>query len=217
MSVSVREGQSIPPEMAGAMGIHPPQHQPPPAANPNAGWMQNGPQPTGAVYATASAPIGPQHYQPPAAPPPAPPQQQHMSGLAALGALASGQSIPRRVKWFTFPSELWADMPDVRPEHRKFAIKHLTVPEEQKAQANASGTNFMAALSEMAVEAVKRVGDLEAHYDVKQGMAVYGAGGWWEAIGSKGRRLVETAYHDVNQPASALGESMVADAQDGWA
>ena len=48
-------------------------------------------------------------------------------------------------------------------------------------------------------------------------MAVYGPGGWWQAIGPKGRRLVETAYVAVNQPEASVGESMVANAQDVWA
>jgi hypothetical protein len=137
--------------------------------------------------------------------------------MQALEAKASGQGLTRAVKWFTFPGVVHADMPDVKPEHRRFAIKRLTVPEESRAQANAQGTNFMAALSEMAKESVKKIGDIEATYDVREGMALYGPGGWWEVIGPKGRRLVETAYVAVNQPESSVGEAMVASSEAGWA
>lgn len=200
------------PEMAAALGAQIP--------NPNAGWMQPGAQPTGAVLASASAPFGAQPhpgYQQPQPAPAPPPPPAHPTGMQALGAMSSGQGLPRAVKWFSFPAEVWDAMPDVKPEHRRFAIKRLSVPEEARAQSNAQGTNFMAALAEMAKESIKKIGDLEATYDVREGMAVYGPGGWWQAIGPKGRRLVETAYVAVNQPEGSVGEAMVANAEDGWA
>ena len=139
------------------------------------------------------------------------------SGLEALAGLAAGQRPKRQVFGFLFPTEIHAEMPDVREPHRVFAICRLKAVEEQQAQANASGTSFMAAFTEQVKQSVWMIGNDPGLYDLKEGTSVYGPGGWWEAIGPKGRQLVARCYAEVNGVSDELGEKILATKTPGWA
>ena len=188
--VTIREGDTIPAELAKA-----------------AGWVRptttTKPEPTGPAIAEASASFGAPSERP--------------QGFDALASLAAGQRPKRPVTWFVFPQKLHAEMPDVHPEHRFFAMCQLKAIEEQRAQSNASGSSFMAALTEQVKISVWKIGEADATFDLMEGQQVYGPGGWWEAIGPKGRQLVTRCYADTNGVDDDLGEEILASKKAGWA
>lgn len=198
--VSIREGDSIPHDMAVSLGLVQ-------GANGPTGQMANRPQAVGPAIAEAQASFGQHDGRASAAP----------SGFEAVANLAAGKREMRPVAWFPFPASVWPDMPDVKPEHRCFAICRLRAVEEQRAQGNAAGSNFMAAFQEMVKESVWKIGSDDATYDLREGGQVYPMGGWWEAIGPKGRQLVARAYADVNGIDDEVGEQLLAKKTTGWA
>lgn len=198
--VKIREGDAIPRSLAESMGLvrsagPDVEQRPAPASRPTA---------VGPVIAEAQASFGP-----PAAAP--------TSGMDAVAALAAGQRPRRHVLWFGFPHSLHSEMPDVHAEHRFFAICRLKAVEEQQAQANATGTSFFSAFTEQVKLSVWKIGDDDGVFDLREGTKVYGPGGWWEAIGPKGRQLVTRCYAEVNGVSDELGEQILATKTPGWA
>lgn len=201
--VRIREGDVIPDALAQSLGLTRDQTEAPPPQHHQAPLGR--PQAVGPVIAEAQASFG--HAQPA----PAPPQ-----GFGIVAALAAGQRPMRPVRWFAFPPELWETMPDLKPEHRAFAICRLKVIEETRAQNNASGTNFFAAMTEQAKASVWKVGNDDALYPLMDSSATY-ANGWWEAIGPQGRQCVIRCYANRNSITDDLGEQILASGQDGIA
>jgi hypothetical protein len=193
--VTIREGDVIPRALQESMGL----------------VRESGETPRRAVSRPAA--VGPAVAEASfGEPPPA-----QASGFDVIASLGAGIRPKRAVTWFVFPAEIHDEMPEVTVEHRAFAICRLKAVEEQQAQANASGTSFMAAFTEQVKLAVWKIGRDDALFDLREGLAVYGPGGWWEAIGPKGRQLVARCYAEINGVSDELGEKILATKTPGWA